>query len=164
MRLAHIRSDIPGEMNATLRRLAEARAAEGARVVGAVQINRRPVEDGPSDMDLRLLPDGPDLRISQSLGPGSSGCRLDPERLEIAVHECETRLAAGADLLIVNKFGGHEAEGRGFRGLIGTALAEGIPVVVGVTEGSIGDYLAFSDGIGEELPCDLDRLLAWTRG
>lgn len=163
MRLAHIRSDVPGEMNATLRRLAEARTADGARVVGAVQINRQPAEDQPSDMDLRLLPGGRELRISQSLGPGSSGCRLDPARLEEAVQECATQLAAGADLLIVNKFGSHEADGRGFRDLIGTALAEGVPVVVGVTEGTVGDFLAFAGGIGEELPCDLDSLLAWCR-
>ncbi|NDR56132.1 DUF2478 domain-containing protein [Aliiruegeria sabulilitoris] len=164
MRLAHTGSDIPGKMNETLRRLAEAMQAEGARVVGAVQVNREPdSEDVPCDMDLKLLPDGPHMCISQSLGPGSTGCRLDTEQLEAAVHECGQRLAKGADLFFVNKFGSHEAEGRGFRDLIGTALAEDVAVVVGVTEAKLDDFRAFSGDMAEELPCDFDILLEWCR-
>jgi len=79
-----------------------------------------------------VLPDGPVIRISQSLGAGARGCRLDPEALEIAVAAAEARLAAGADLVIVNKFGKHEADGRGFRALIAEAVAAGVPVLVGV--------------------------------
>ena len=161
MRLAHIRSDIPGKMNETLRDLADGMQAGGARVVGAVQINSEPEDDSACDMDLKLLPDGPTICISQSLGPGSSGCRLDPERLEQAVHECEVRLAAGADILIVNKFGSHEAEGRGFRDLIGTALANGVPVVVGVTTAKLPEFREFVGDLGEELPCDPKGLQEW---
>ncbi len=161
MRLAHVRSDIPGELNRTLGALAEAMLASGARVVGAVQISITPERDTPCDIDLKLLPDGALIRISQSLGPGSSGCRLDPGRLEEAVQECAARLVGGADLLIVNRFGGSEAEGRGFRSLIAAALSDGIPVVVGVGTAQLADFERFAGDLGTEVPCDLAALRKW---
>ena len=161
MRLAHVRSEVPGEMNRTLDALAEALLASGARVVGAVQISGISEQDAPGAMDLRLLPDGARIRISQSLGPGSTGCRLDPGRLEEAVQECAARLAEGADLLIVNRFGSSEAEGRGFRSLIGAALSDGVPVVVGVSALRLADFERFAGEMGDEVPCDLAALRKW---
>ena len=73
----------------------------------------------------------------------------------------EVRLAAGADILIVNKFGSHEAEGLGFRDLIGTALANGVPVVVGVTPAKLSEFREFVGDLGEELPCDPKGLQEW---
>ena len=46
--------------------------------------------------------------------------------LEQAVALTQSALSQGADLLIVNKFGKHEADGRGMRPLIGEALAMGL--------------------------------------
>ncbi len=162
MRLAHIQSETPGEMNATLRALARTMSDGGARVVGAVQVNTAAAaEDAPIDMDLELLPDGEVIRISQRLGPGSSGCRLDPAQLETAVGICSRRLASGADLLIVNKFGAHEAEGRGFRDLIGAALAEGVPVVVGVAPAKLSAFQEFAGELSQEIPCETEALRNW---
>ena len=76
------------------------------------------------DMDVRVLPNGPMIRISQNLGRAARGCRLDAGALEAAVVMAERGIAAGADLLIVNKFGKQEAEGHGFRALIAEALAQ----------------------------------------
>jgi hypothetical protein len=82
-------------------------------------------------MDVRVLPNGPILRISQNLGSVSKGCRLDPAALEAAVGLVEARLDPNVDLLIINKFGKHEADGRGFRTVIAAALDLEIPVLVG---------------------------------
>ena len=161
MRLAYTQSDVPGEMNAALRELAERLKARGIRVAGAVQVNSFPDPNVACDMDLHLLPNGPAVAISQDLGAGSSGCRLDPDGLERAVALATSRVAEGVDAVIVNKFGNHEADGRGFRDLIGTALAENIPVVVGVTATSLPAFLAFADGLAERLPCDAKRLGDW---
>ena len=60
--------------------------------------------------DVRVPPGDPVLRISQALGPSARGCRLDAAALEVAVGLVSTRLAEGADLLILNKFGKHEAK------------------------------------------------------
>jgi Protein of unknown function (DUF2478) len=82
-------------------------------------------------MDLQVLADAPVFRISQALGAGARGCRLDPGLLEQAVTEASLRLM-GAELLIVNTFGKLDAQGRGFVPLIVRALETGMAVLVGV--------------------------------
>ena len=64
-------------------------------------------------MDVRVLPDGPVLPISQVLGPQVRGSRLEPAPLETDVGLVAARLSSGPDLLFINTFGTHEAEGRG---------------------------------------------------
>lgn len=163
MKLAYTIAPEQGATNRLLADLAEALAARGVALAGAVQIDRPGADDGHCDMDLRLLPAGPIMRISQDLGPESSGCRLDPSALEQAVALAQTRLA-GAALLIVNKFGKHEAEGRGFRELIAEALARDIPVLLGATTAHLPAFLAFAEGLAEPLPARADALLDWALG
>lgn len=132
--------------------LARLLAARGLRLGGAVQVNSGS-GDCACDMDLSLLgADIPPLRISQALGPGAQGCRLDADALERAVGLALSVLA-GADLVLVNKFGKQESLGRGFRELIAEALAQDIPVLTAVAP----DYLpAFRDFAGEHA-----TLLRW---
>src|SRR6056297_3313425 len=132
MRIGYLSAEGVGGTDLLLHDLATRAAARGLRLCGTVQTNSDCGPDRPCDMDVRILPDGPVIRISQSLGAGARGCRLDPEALEQAVAEAEARLTAGADLVIVNKFGKHEADGRGFRALIAEAVAAGVPVLVGL--------------------------------
>ena len=98
-------------------------------------------------MDVKVLPDGSVLRISQDLGPSSKGCRLDPDALETAVGRVTANLASGADVLIVNKFGKHEAEGRGFRSAIADAISQDMPVLVGI---NALNFDAFQDFAGPD--------------
>jgi hypothetical protein len=112
-------------------------------------------------MDVRVLPDGAILRISQDLGPQSRGCRLDPAALETAVGLVAASLSSGADLLIVNKFGKHEAEGRGFRDVIAEAVAMDIPVLVGLNAINRPAFESFADGLAVQLPSDPTALMAW---
>ncbi|MEP2505676.1 MAG: DUF2478 domain-containing protein [Paracoccaceae bacterium] len=121
-----------GDTDLLLFDFAEFLANSGLRTAGTVQINTESVCDGPCDMDVRVLPDGPDIRISQSLGQHAKGCRLDPAALEAAVQIVAARLPQGVDCLIVNKFGKHEADGRGMRDVIADAISRDIPVLVGL--------------------------------
>ena len=105
MKLAYTMAPGRGETDLVLDRLAADLAARGVRCCGTVQINTARADPGLCDMDVRVLPEGPVLRISQDLGPEARGCRLDPAALETAVGLVLARLASGADLLIVNKFG-----------------------------------------------------------
>ncbi|MFU8834981.1 MAG: DUF2478 domain-containing protein [Roseovarius sp.] len=137
---------------------------EDVRVLGAL----RPVAPGRSEeqcnSDLLLLPDGPVVRITQDLGSGSQACRMDAGALEAAVGQATARLAGqGADLVVLNKFGLSEAEGRGFRSLIGEALAQGVPVLIGVSETHRAAFETFADGMAEKLPPDEDAVLGWCR-
>lgn len=58
-----------GDTDLVLAELAANLAARGLRCCGTVQINTERADAGPCDMDVRVLPDGPVLRISQDLGP-----------------------------------------------------------------------------------------------
>jgi len=64
-------------------------------------------------------------------------------------------------VLIVNKFGKHEAEGRGFRAVIAEALSNGIPVLVGVNALNLPAFEEFSAGLGRGLPCQSAVLADW---
>lgn len=150
-----------GDMDQLLNGLAMRAAARGLRLCGTVQINSDCGPDRSCDMDVRILPDGPLIRISQSLGPGARGCRLDPDALEQAVAHTSGQLAAGCDLLIVNKFGKQEADGRGFRGVIAEALGAGIPVLVGVNRLNLDRFEAFTEGLAEPVAPDEGALDTW---
>lgn len=134
---------------------------QGRPICGTVQFNAERADSGPCDMDVRVLPNGPEFRISQDLGPASSGCRLDPSALETAVGLVGARLSTGTDLLVVNKFGKHEAEGRGFRAVIGDALALGIPVLVGVNRLNLDAFLEFAGPDARRLEAQVPVLRQW---
>lgn len=134
------------------------------RVVGAIQSDTTPRNGQRCDMDVRVIPDGPVIRISQSLGAGARGCRLDPAALENAVTEVAARLDDAADLLLINKFGKHEAEGRGFRSLIAEALEYSVPVLLAVNTLNLDAFLAFTGGMAKELPSDVTALEHWLDG
>ena len=161
MQLAYVIAPGRGDTDLILAGLAADLTARGLRLCGTVQINTERVTDGPCDMDVRVLPDGPVLRISQDLGPHAQGCRLDPAALETAVGLVAARLDPETDLLIVNKFGKHEAEGRGFRDVIAEALGLGIPVLVGLNGLNRAPFEAFSGGMATALPPDRAALAAW---
>ena len=160
MRIAYTFAPGRGDTDLLLAGLAGALAADGVRAVGTVQINTACGDEGPCDMDVHVLPDGPVIRISQSLGTGSRGCRLDPGALETAIGLCEARLET-ADALIVNKFGKQEASGRGFRGLIGDALARDMPVLVGLNRLNHDAFHAFTGGEATPLAPEPEALRAW---
>ncbi|MGD9864605.1 MAG: DUF2478 domain-containing protein [Pseudodonghicola sp.] len=161
MHLGYVTTSARGATDRLLSELAGRLQARGLRLAGVVQSNQDCPQGQACDMDLRLLPDGPLIRISQSLGAGSSGCRLDTSALEEAVGLTGPALERGPELLMINKFGKHEAEGRGFRPLIGEALLRGIPVLLGVNAGNLAAFLAFAGEAAEAVAPDLDSLEAW---
>lgn len=146
----------PGEADRLLADLARDMAATGHRVAGAIQINRDLGADCACDMDLIVLGDETNpIRISQSLGGGSSGCRLDTGALELAAARLQARMD-GAALMILPKFGRQEAVGRGFRDVIGQAMLQGIPVLLHVPRQQRQAFQDFAQGMATRLqPADL---------
>lgn len=161
MELAYIMAPGRGDTDLILQGLATDLVAKGVRLAGTVQINTERSDAGPCDMDVKVLPDGPVLRISQDLGAESRGCRLDPAALEAAVGLVSHGLDARTDLLVINKFGKHEAEGRGFRTIIADALSQGIPVLVGVNRLNLQAFSEFAEGLAMELAPTKKDLADW---
>jgi len=163
MRLGVISSQEAGATDTLLSQLADRLTARGLRLAGTVQINTDCGPNKPCDMDVKVLPNGPVLRISQSLGTQARGCRLDPDVLAQAVGIATAQFEKNVvDLLIVNKFGKTESAGGGFRDLIATALSAGIPVIVGLNQLNAPEFKAFTGGIAEQLDTRLEAMEAWS--
>lgn len=145
-------NELAGAADRLLAATADTLGAQGLRLAGAVQDNLDRGPDQFCDMDLRILGDaGPTIRISQNLGNGSQGCRLDTGALAMAVARAEAVLAQGADLVIINKFGKQECYGRGFRDFIAEALARDIPVLLSVPEDQLPGFHEFAGDLAEPL-------------
>ncbi len=63
--------------------------------------------------------------------------------------------------MIVNKFGKQEIDGKGFRPLIGRALAEDVPVICAVGKTHIDGFRAFAGEFASSVAPDEDAILAW---
>lgn len=161
--LGYVISEDRDDPNTRMADLAVALMADGLKLAGAVQTNIGQGQDCACDMELTVLGSGAaPVRISQSLGAGSRGCRLDADGLERAVALSARVLTRSTDLLIVNKFGRQEAIGRGFCDLIGTALAEGVPVLTTVSADQLQAFRAFAGDYAHRL--GWDGAADWCRG
>lgn len=161
MALAFVRTIERGLTDRLLLEFADGLQARGLNLAGVVQTNSDRPGSHHCDMDVRVLPAGPVIRINQVLGEESRGCRLNPVALEEAVALVEAGLERSPDLLIINKFGKHEAEGRGFRPLIAEALSRDIPVLLGVNALNQQAFEDFSGGYAEEIEANAEGLAGW---
>jgi hypothetical protein len=160
--LGYVSAAKRGQGDGLLAQIARQLQAEGIAVAGVAQINTEFAPDRPCHMDLTVLGSDQVIRISQNLGRHSSGCRLDAAGLEEAVAKVEAALDQGnVRLLIVNKFGKQEGEGRGFRPVIGRALAQGIPVLTAVKDINLPAFEQFCAGYAAALPSDPQSVLDW---
>ena len=162
MKIAIISSKVIGQTDLLISDVVAKLEASGTRLSGVVKVQSdEPVGDHHCDMDLRILPDGETVRITQSLGEGSTGCRLNPAAIAEAVAATERVGTNDTDMFVLNKFGPQEVEGRGFCDAIASALENGTPVLVGVGGGCRDALDAFVDGMAEVLPADPDAIHSW---
>lgn len=142
---------------ATLAAMAAAFCAGGYRVAGVIeQMNENP--DGPCDVRLFVFGSFAPIDLSEDRGRGARGCRLDTDALMRAAELTRLALQDGADILLVNKFGKMEAEGSGFRDVIGEAVARGVPVVIGVPARNLDAFRTFAGDLSVEVQIR-DRVL-----
>lgn len=160
MRLAYVTLSGRGAIDALLAQVVARLEAEGLRLAGTVQTNIDRDDRPLCDMDLRLLPDGPTVRISVDRGAEARGCRLDTGALEQSVLWTAGALDR-AEMLVVNKFGKQEAEGRGLAATIAEALERDLPVLVGVNGLNLPPFLEFAGGLAQMLPPEPGAVLDW---
>ena len=160
MRLAYVSLQGRGETDLFLSDIAARLEDHGIRLAGTVQSNHDRPDRAKCDMDIRVLPNGPVVRISEDRGSLARGCILDTGALEQTVLEVERRLA-GAELLIINKFGKRETEGKGLVPIIAEAIDQSIPVLVGVNGLNLPLFLSFCDHNAVCLISHIDEVLKW---
>ena len=142
--------------------VAETLKRQGVRIAGFLQRER---DSGSSaccsDMYLEDLGSGAHFTITQRLGPGSSGCRLDPAGLVEAVSYLSARINTQVDMLFLNRFGKGEEEGRGFRPVIEEAYSLNIPTLIVVRDTYMPAWQEFCGDDYTALPASKDAIIEW---
>ena len=142
-----------------LREFASDLKTRGYRAVGLVQTGHH-CTDTPQ-LSAMLVHSGEELQLFQNLGTCSTGCRLDVGQLLDAGAQIASAIDQGADLVIVNRFGRQEREGKGLSYLVERALSADIPVVIAVPSHRFADWIRFADGMSVKLRCNRKALDAW---
>ena len=159
--LAAIRFGDDDAIDTLLTRVASTVERSGRRVAGYVQIDGHRGDACCPPIMLRSLATGEDLLLSQNLGTGSRGCRLDYGALQAAAARLQVDIGPETALLLTNRFGKGETDGKGFRDAIGKAVDLSIPVLTAVRDNYLDGWRAFSGDLGIELPFDEDAVFAW---
>jgi Protein of unknown function (DUF2478) len=157
--LAALVYDDQDDPDAVLRDFAADLNAHGFRAVGMVQSG----QCADSSLSAVLVHNGETLLLAQPPSPGATGCKLDLARLQDAGARVAGALDSGADILIVNRFGKRERDGKGLGYLIERALDSDIPVVIAVSRQSFADWIKFAGGMSVKLACERQALEAWWR-
>ncbi|MFM2280175.1 MAG: hypothetical protein RLZZ444_2406 [Pseudomonadota bacterium] len=137
--------------------------ADGRRIVGYLQREGASEGECCGEIALKDIVTGELVTISQALGSGARGCRLDPQALAGVAGSLLARLDDATDLMILNRFGKGESEGQGFRAAIEEACIRGIPVLTVVRDEYVSAWEQFSGELGSLLAPDPEAVLSWTR-
>ncbi len=148
--------------DALLAQCAAGLVASGYRLGGVVQSNAHRRGRRRSDMYVKDLLAGDEIKISLDRGSEARGCRLDPDAFA-RIDACERAVLERVDLLIINKFGREEAHGRGLRPVIAEALIAEIPLVIGVSTRNFCEFLTFVGDLVTRLRPDIEAITAWCR-
>lgn len=160
-KLAAVRFNRKDEIGPVLQTVIDHVRKQGTRISGYLQ---REISDDASCCSqtyLEAIASGEKVRISQPLGNGSRGCRLDPHALTEVSGKVLAELDNEPELLVVNRFGRGEADGHGFRSAIEKAFTMGIPVLTAVNDEYLEDWRAFGEDYAAELPARSEDVLAW---
>ena len=133
----------------------------GFKLAGIVQRSVDRPDRCACDMVATDLTSGQDVSLSEDRGAMATGCRLDTSQLERLAGEALASLEAGANILIVNKFGKQEAAGAGFRSVIAEAAGRRVPTIVAVNRGYVDEWRAFAGAMAVELRPDVTQLRQW---
>ena len=144
-----------------LDRFAHELIGRGFRVGGLIQRNCNPLPACAEQMDLVDLLTGEQFVISQDLGPHSNACRVNPAGVVAAAPAISRAITAGVDLLVVNKFGGLEAENAGLSAEMLAAMAEGVPLLTSVGGRYLNEWQKFTGGQTSLLSPRMTDLWHW---
>lgn len=126
----------------------------GRRLGGIVQRNTKGDRGQRERMEVIDLMTGKAIRICQELGKGAAACKLNPGGLAEAAMAVTRAVAAGVELVVVNKFSKQEAAGRGLRTEIADAVTAGLPLLTAVPDSCHEAWMRFTGGFGTTLLCE----------
>lgn len=157
----HVQRDCP--VDDILKATAVVLGVDGQKVIGFLQWEGTGDGECCGEIALQDIGTGELVAISQALGSGARGCRLDPQALAAVAGSLLARLDDHTDLLVLNRFGKGESEAQGFRAVIEEACVRGIPVLTVVRDEYLPAWNQFSGELGCLLAPDRQDVLDWAR-
>lgn len=175
-------SKAPGQADTATRRIAAIPYAEGAYpdrvlevlvrelqasgvvVAGVIQHNTERRDRTRCDMSLEDIATGTIIGLSEDRGPQARGCRIDEGGLAAAAPLIDKALdTLDPALLVINKFGKIESEGRGLRHCIAKAVSRDVPVLIGVPTRNLDAWNAFAGEFSVLIDAKVTIAQAWLR-
>ncbi|MBN8486668.1 MAG: DUF2478 domain-containing protein [Burkholderiales bacterium] len=162
MNIAALRHDGSLDMDTLLAQAAARAQTAGLRVRGLVMT----WPDGAAACGAMVLKDvqtGESFLVSQDLGPGATGCRVDTQGFARASVVLRRALDEQPlpDLVVINRFGGLEAEGEGLAEELMALVAAEVPVLTAVADKHAQAWARFS---GEWPLMEPQALPGWLDG
>lgn len=148
------------DVQALLRSLAM-RWRMSARVVGVLEVEHGLGARACGAGYLQNLSDGRLFRLFQDLGPGSTACHLDSMGLSLACEAVRHDIAAGCDLVVLNRFAKSEAGRQGLISAFMAAVDAGVPVLTSVSPVFMEAWMQFAAPLFVMLPAETDRVEGW---
>lgn len=131
---------------------------------GIVHSDSPPAAAGRRVMLVEDIASGELLQISQDRGPEAQGCCLDTAALSAASRPVREAMARHVDVVVINRFGEQEANGRGLRAEFADAAISGFVVVTVTRPEFLTAWTDFSGDLGTVLEPDPDAIRDWIAG
>ena len=148
------------EIQAIFRALAD-KWRPDVRLAGLVAENHGLVDRHCQAGYLRNLTTGARFSIFHDLGPGAAMCHLDGTGAVAAAASVQSDIAAGCDLVLLNKFGKLEAAGDGLANAFRAVITSGLPLLTSVSPAHDNAWRRFLDQEFAVLPADPAAIDLW---
>lgn len=155
--------DAATESYAMLTAAADLLRARGVTVGGLLQRRGEQLASGKCGMWLDDIATGAAIRLDEPRGAGAGACMLDTDALAQAACLLRRHIDAGISVIIVNRFGGMEADGSGLRDEIAEAICAGAVVLIPVRADRLPALRAFLGCDATELPDTAIGIADWAQ-
>lgn len=133
------------------------------RIVGVIESARPDRGERRGAGELHCLGSGAVFRLYHPELCQDGVCNVDPQGAALACHAVEGEIAAGCDLVILNKFGKLEAARSGLLSAFIAAIGAEVPVLTYVSPGCRAEWARFADPLFCSLEDRADAIDAWWR-
>jgi hypothetical protein len=155
---------VQGASSAAIRELFRAHAARwrtSARIVGMLEETHGSQDQACGAGYLVSIVSGERYSIFQNLGRGSTACRVDPTGVLLAGEVVRRDIAAGCDLVMLNRFAKLEAERKGLMSAFAEAVEADVPVLTSVSPAFQGAWERFASPLFVMLPAKPAAIDEW---
>jgi len=134
-----------------------------ARIVGVLEESLGESHQTCSAGMLRSIASGTLFPMFQDLGSGSTACRIDPAGVALAGEAVRRDIAAGCDLVLLNRFAKLEAGREGLLSAFMAAVEVEAPILTSVSPTYQEAWERFAAPFHVMLPADPDAVEVWWR-